>query len=304
MFILGSFTLGAAPGHYLTPFTNIEGINSLQIQNALFDELFVTKDLTFTPLSSYPASWTQATVLHGKYEEGNLSIGNIDFAVNNTTDIVVKRREKGSFTWQNIFHKKIEDTADFEFSFYDRYARSGTAYEYGMSQIYGNIEGNVVISEAFSQFDGYFLMEKEQLFHLMLNLTMERQKNAPRAYLAGLNKKYPSTVITSKANYYTGSASAVLFEYQPELCGFCTEDAWAYRDQFMEFLTNGKPKVMKSFTGQIYLINVDNGPADSSSDHWNLPGTSFSWIQVGDASSTDDLAQNGLLDLDYEWWSV
>lgn len=304
MLVLGYFTLGAPPSHYQTPFTDVEGIHSLQVQNAVFDEIFVSKDLTIGPGDSYPDSWTQATVLHGKYEHGNLSIGNIEFAVNNTTDIVVKRREKGDFSWQNIFHKKIVQTTDFEFSFYDRYARSGASYEYGMSQVFGNIEGNIVIAEAFSQFDGCFLLEKDQLFHLILNLTIDRQKNAPRAYLTGLNKTYPGTVITSKANYYTGSAAATLLEYQPESCGFDAQDAWAYRDRFMEFLTNGKPKIMKTFTGQIYLISVDNGPSESTSDHWNLPGTSFSWIQVGDASSMDDLAQNGLLDLDYEWWSV
>lgn len=301
MMLLGYNSVLGGSNSYLVPRTNVNYINSMKLENAVYDRILVTQDLDYRPESpSY--EWDQATILYGTFEQGNLAIGNIEFAINNTTDILVKRRKKGTFSWQIIYHKRIEKSSDFEFSFFDRYASSGITYEYGLVQVLGNIEGNLIITECNSEFDGCYILDKEQSFHLILNFKLDRQKNAPRSYVTGLNKKYPNIIQTSQANYYTGSVNATVVEYLSEQCSLDMEHAVEYRDLFMEFLTNGTAKILKTAAGQCYLISIVDTPSESSTEHWNLPSTSFSWIQVGSVDNLKDMATSQLLSIDTKWW--
>lgn len=303
MIFLGECAFGEEDCYSLPPvFPN--ALESVIITDGIIDELFVTKDLNFNPLNDYPSEWNQTHVLHGSYQNGNLSAGNIEFAVNNTTDILIKRRVKGTFTWQTVYQKEINTSSDFSFHFYDRYARSGVTYEYGISQICGGVEGDTIIVECRSEFDGCYLMEKEQLFHLFLDLKLDRQRNAPRAFVTGLNKRYPDTILTSRSNYYSGSATATIIGFQDETCELDTINASDYRDEFMSFLTDGMPKLMKTFDGKCYIVNIDSVPAETSSGNWNLPSTSFNFVQVGSTENIKDLVLNGLLDLDQKWWGI
>lgn len=303
MIFLGECAFGEEDCYSVPPvFPN--ALDSVVIKNGIFDELFVTKDINFKPLSAYPGNWDQTHVLHGTFHNGVLSAGNIDFAVNNTTDILIKRREKGTFNWQTIYQKEINSSYDFNFIFYDRYARSGITYQYGISQICGGVEGDTIIVECHSEFDGYYLVEKDQLFHLFLDLKLDRQRNTPRSFVTGLNKRFPDTILTSRSDYYSGSATATIMEFQTGTCDLDTKNASDYRDKFMDFLSDGMPKLLKTFDGKSYIINIDSVPSESTTGHWNLPSTSFNFVQVGSTENIKELVLNGLLDLDQKWWSV
>ena len=300
MFIIGCTAL-CGTDSCIVPHTQVDGIHSIRLQNAVYDEMMMTRNLEYSD-SGYPDEWDRDTMLHGTYENGDYNVGNMLYSVKNTSDILIKRREKGSLIWMPIFHKEIHEAKDFDFSFYDYHARSGVTYEYGLSQVLQNIESNLIMAQCFSEFDGCYLAGRTRSYPLLLNLKIDRQKSVPRTYIQGLNKKYPNTIMTSQANYYTGSASATLLRYDPVSCSFDADGASAYRDEFMEFLTDGSAKILKTFSGQCLLINTEDSPSESSSEHWNLPSTSFNWVQVGSTESIKDMVMNGLLDIDPQWW--
>ena len=54
-------------------------------------------------------------MLHAKMN-GTTYAGNADFSVNNTTNILVKRRKKGEFKWFTLFDIPANKASDYEFT--------------------------------------------------------------------------------------------------------------------------------------------------------------------------------------------
>ena len=72
----------------------------------------------------------------------------------------------------------------------------------------------------------------------------------------------------------------------------------------MDFLTDGRPKILKVSDGRMWLINVDGGSvSDNEGDHWLHRMTSFNWFESGDCLNECDLYDADLIDIDSEYWS-
>lgn len=281
------------------------GLNNLKVSNGIFKEILISNDILILPDNSYPEGWNTKMVLHAIFRNGELDAGNSAFNTKNTTDILIKRREKGSFNWMTIYHKDINRASDFNISVFDNYARNGAEYEYALVQIIAHsIEGEYVISESSSSFEGYYLIDKDNIFNLLLDLKLNREMNSPRAFITGLNKQYPTVIKNTKARYLSGDVTVSMMNIN-NMCLPDEKNAWKYRDDFLEFLLNGQPKFFKTFDNKCYaIIDIQDVPSESDSGYWNLPSTSFSFVQIGSAYSENDLVVNGLLDLDSEWWSI
>ena len=77
------------------------------------------------------------------------------------------------------------------------------------------------------------------------------------------------------------------------------DNGWKYREDINDFLTDGKPKILKNFEGKIWIIYILEDTIDETQkDHYQNVVTSFDWNEAGDANNTADLYYNGFIDGD------
>lgn len=281
--------------------TSIGTIESIKIQNGIYKELFATKNLALAITDPIAVEWDFDTIIHAIYSNGTLEGGNVEFGISNTTDLLLKCREKGTFEWTTIYHKEINNKEDFSLVNYYRYARAGVPYEYALVPVNNGTEYNYNIVECTNTFEGMFLCEKDGLFQCFLDFKLDRQRNKPSITINTLNRKMPIYIANATTKYDSGSVSATMLKYVD--CELDEKNAWKYRDEFLDFLCDGNAKVMKTFDGKLYIVQIIGEPSEPQGDYWNAPTTSFNWVQVGEITNKE-LYEQGLLDISSEWWSL
>ena len=282
-------------------------INDVTISGAIFDALRIDTEIT----SDFDISeeWTETTKLLALFD-GNLYSGNVDLSVKNTSDLIVKRRKYGEFSWFNMFDIPVESADSFNFNIIDRYANACTQYQYAVVPIINGLEGeynfgrNELTDEELNkfEFDGIVILDRDTEYSTFLNLEMEFQKNQGSNYIVPLNSKYPYIVNNDLNNYYSGSISAAFLKF--ENCEYQKLDSVQYREDFLNFLINDNFKILKIYDGRSYMIEIVDTPTDSNSEHPELHIISFNFVEVGDPLSNEDMYLNGFLDISEAWWNT
>ena len=54
----------------------------------------------------------------------------------------------------------------------------------------------------------------------------------------------------------------------------------------MHFLTNGQPKILKSFDGRIWMVDITGDPTATVQNHPDQVSISFNFTEIGDTYST------------------
>lgn len=282
-------------------------INDVTISGAVFDTLRLDSEIT----NNFDISeeWTETTRLLALFE-GSLYSGNVDLSVKNTSDLIVKRRKYGEFSWFNMFDIPVEDADSFNFNIIDRYANAHTQYQYAVVPVINGLEGeynfgrNELTDEDFIEcdFDGIVILDRDTEYSTFLNLEMEFQKNQGSNYIVPLNSKYPYIVNNDATNYYSGSISAAFLKF--ENCEYQKLDSVQYREDFLNFLINDNFKILKIYDGRSYMIEIVDTPTDSNTEHPELHIISFNFVEVGDPLSNEDMYLNGFLDISEAWWNT
>lgn len=291
----------------------LEQINFILLTNAIYDEMYIThiaadgsNDRKFVEGKTHiPNSWDFETVAHAKFS-GNLHAGNVNYYAEEVDSMRIKRRHKSSYEWQVLFDIPINNSKDFRFEVFDRYARSNADYEYCLVPVIHGIEGgddkigNVVVTEVCSEFDELFLIEKEDGYHTGFNINSQLEKNHPTIVVQTLGRKHPYVFGNGQANYYSGSLSAVWVELDRAngACHFDFENSWKYRHRLMEFLCNGNPKMLKMPDGRMWLVAIVNTPTETAELHELAPTIEFNWVEIANGDKGAALYENGLIDTD------
>lgn len=281
-------TLDATP-------TDVSDVSKITLQNGIYDDLFLSKNRL-----AQNTDWDFNTLLHAMFE-GNLFAGNVDFTSNQVSMIRVKRREKGTYDWTTLFEVPIKTEQDFIFERFDKYAKSNTDYEYALVPITNNVEGNLNIGTVRSEFDGLFITEKEQSFYAYLDISFNVQKNRSTSVVETLGSKYPFVISNGESNYCSGSISATFAPIDETSCNFLWNDNAKYHNALLNFLSNGKPKIIKLNDGQIWLASITGNIQSDPDGHPQKIKTSFNFTEIGDCDSIEDLYNNNFIDIFYEW---
>ena len=71
------------------------------------------------------------------------------------------------------------------------------------------------------------------------------------------------------------------------------------KDILKDYLTNRKAKILKDWSGNIWLCIIVNSPQVSyrSGSGMGIPQVSFDWVEIGQADSQQDLYANGILNI-------
>jgi len=294
MFLGMSASLSGQTSACLMP-TAVNNIISIKLSNGIFNDLFVTED---TSSADVPIStvWDYSTLLHAKFD-GNLLGGNVDFTLASVDHILTKVREYGSHEWINIFSNKVTDRDSLHFENFYKFCKARTIYQFALVPVMaGGIEGNYNVNTIKSEFEGLYILEKNDGYYTDLdNKISNRQRNKPYSIVETLNNKYPYATYPSKSCYDSYSISGGFYKLDEDIPN--PEDSYVYRDQLMDFLSDGLPKVIKDYTGRVKLVAVKTDSIkESDTQYVEKFDTSFNVFEVGDMNKQEDLITNGLID--------
>ena len=169
------------------------------------------------------------------------------------------------------------------------------------------IENSYVLKEVYSQFDGFFVVDQNNSYGTFFNLDGgDTQRNAAGEATVLLNNRYAKVIKNNISNYDTGTASGVflkMYHSGENSCNIDVDDSYEIRMDVMDFLMNGKPKILKWNDGRIWLIAVTGSPTDSQEQEGtNLRKISFQFAEIGNWNDPKTLYLNGLNDVPPEWW--
>ena len=107
--------------------------------------------------------------------------------------------------------------------------------------------------------------------------------------------------ITSANEYVIASnGEFFLFLNEEETIGTLSrEDIVARRKQIEAFMTNKKPKILKDWNGNIWLIMITGNISLEWTNEWGMGLVTFNvpWTEIGQPDNQNDLENCGMIDL-------
>lgn len=272
-------------------------VAKIDLTHSIVDEMYVTGDIISEFDGTVPGDWTMNTHLHAAFN-GNAMAGNVTYTEKVVQKVKLKKRIHGEFTWKTFKEIDIGSKEDFNVDFYDYYNPANTDIDYAYVAVIGGAETNTVSATVHSAFDSYFLCEKELCYPMILDASMQLTLNRQAATVQPMNRKYPITVINGAVNYYSGSLTATLIERKKD--GFDVDSGWAYRNRIDEFLSNGKPKILRDFEGNRWMVQIIDQIQRNANGHYQNVSQTFQWVECGDAGLVGDLYDNGFIDTEID----
>lgn len=294
--LLGTGFSGTDVALFPTPVSNAS-INRIELKNMILDELYATKDVLVKFNWEIPKDWYYNTILHGLYQN-NVYAGNVSYSESIVQKIKIKRRYKGEFDWKTLYEKEIHNNDDFAIEFYDYFNPSKSDVEYAYVAVIGGADSNAISTSVRSEFQCYFLCDKERSYPLLLDVKNEVELNRQTSVITTLGSKYPYVIANGMSKYYSGTLTATFIELKD--CEFDVENGWSYRNKIDDYLSNGKAKILKTMEGDIYMINIIDNIQRSSNNSYEDVTHTINWVECGDPQSVGDLYDNGFIDTDVD----
>lgn len=272
-------------------------ISTLKLSNLIADELYATKKVLVKFDWQIPDSWDFNTHLHAKFN-GSTHAGNVEYSQQIVSAIKIKKRYVGDFDWITIYEKQIEKNENFNVEFLDYYEPAGRDIEYAYTAVIGGIDMAPVSSTIHSDFSSYFICGRNgEAYPMIVGMDNAVTYNRQSQVIVAPGRKYPYVINNGISQYYSGTINVTFIEMD-EHCQLDAENGWQYRNHLDKFLTNGEPKILKSFEGDMWMVNVVNSLPRSNSGHPQLVSHQIEWVECGDPTSTGDLYDNGFINTD------
>ena len=272
----------------------IDSINEIEIAHIVADELYVSNN-TIYDMNSIPQNWDFDTVLHALFN-GNLAAGNLEYIVSELTALRLKRREVGTYDWLTLAEFPINSVEDAAITYIDRYVEAGKNVEYMIVGVTNNVEGSFSIGSVNSEFDGVVVAEKDIAYRAFFYDYVPTERNHTTSVITTLNGRYPYVIKNAETNYTSGNIHGAFLPMIGCEVNIDNIEGTRHREEFTDFLTNGKPKVIKLDDGRSFIVNIVDNVRHSA----DMPilYTDFSFVETGDVNNTADLYYADLIDVD------
>lgn len=227
-----------------------------------------------------------------------LSVSMVPDMLSNYDTVRIKRREVGKYDWTTIYEQDVKNLfGTVSFVYYDKYARGRKMkYQYAAVPVVDGIEQLSSSTHVVSDFEGAWLMDKDTSYYIGLEPKVTGvTRNQDAAIETTLGSKYPIVFYGSEANYYSGNFSGVIIKWEQSSDLFDFDSSVDYRETFINWLTNKKPKVLKMYDGRAWLMNVNGNISYSDDEHPDKVEISFDFIETGDLNDGNDLKNAGLV---------
>lgn len=308
MFICGNNFVGGELACALTP-VGIENINYVELKNGIYDDLYITKAADFELNNECPKEWDFDTVLWAKFS-GSTNAGNVDWNLESTSHLILKSRTEGNFQWKTIAVKEVNSTEDFVINYPDYFVASGQDVEYALVPVLYGLEGNYASTKVNSKFRKMFLIEGNTVWGTEITTDFcDTTRNIPSSNVELLHSKYPVFVRNTIASYDTGSCKGSFVPLADEEACELAYDSKndykriKYQREFMDYISDGIPKILKLPDGRLWLVQITPNPADTANQTYNDREISWSWVEIGDVNSEEDLYYLGFSTIESEWWN-
>lgn len=306
--------LSGSDSYSLTP-TNLDKIKTIKMYDGMYDDLYITRNVEDVETLDIPEAWTDDTIFHAKFR-GVTQAGNFGTDMDYVSDILIKRRIKGTNEWTTIATSSLlennqliaegKQPSDFNFGDDDYFVRSGKEYEYAIVSYANGLEGNYDIRDVKCDFNCISVCEKDKVYSTIAEVgACDTTRNGNGSTQELLNRRYPVRYEYGESNYDTIDVSGLWVDLI-NCCELDFENNIDYMYAFKDFLMDGKAKILKHPDGRIWLIGVnkESGIKDSQEDDVEEKRIiSFSATEIGDYNSEKDLYDNGLSDVSREFWS-
>lgn len=211
--------------------------------------------------------------------------------------IRIKRKKDTEFDWITLKEIKINKVSDLNFIYLDSYASARETYNYALVPVYGQEEGNYITNSIYSNFNGLFVVDKEnsiQLFKEWEN-TAKQQVQKIGQFLP-FGEQYPTIIKNGKLNYKQGSVKA--FTSISNLPHVDIDLERKHLEVINAFFSNGNAKIMKDSNGNTYLIMIEDDISQSDIKAMGnaLSYIQFNWVEIGNVNNQRDLYNNNLID--------
>lgn len=226
--------------------------------------------------------------------------------------LVLKRKILDEFLFTSVYTKEISTTADLTFEYTDPYCRNGYTYQYKVE--YRNSNDTIVDTQTFnvdSKFDVLVICDSDETWYTPLNVSaINFSTIKPYTINTPIFSAKPSYYCYTAINYEEGTCTGIFLNMTgPEdQIVFDTSHNWKYRKTFKNWLTLGNAKIIKSVSGEMWLVGIktDNISDTSLFSDAEIEGArqlEFGWIEIGDVESEADLYENGFIDVPSDYWS-
>lgn len=226
--------------------SSINNITSIQLTNAIYDHFNVTRNTNTENITTIPTAWDYDTIMDADFE-GNLSAGNVDFLIEQISAIKIKRRVQGEFNWTTLSVIPVNTVDDLVFSFNDNLNQYGIQYDYAFVPIVEDVEGEYIINTIFSQFNGVFIGDAENIYKFLYEVEYNNNaRNQQVGVFQVLGKQYPVLIANGSLSYESGSVTATILNDDFQETGVIDRIAITQqKDALKDFLTNKKAKILK-----------------------------------------------------------
>lgn len=282
----------------------LDNINYIKIENGVYDNIYATHiNANVKQPNNFvvPEKWDVETYFHAKFN-GDLYSGNSDFGVENTTNLIIKRRELGTFKWFPIIDRTVSSSADFNFNEYDIYPASGITYEYAAVPIVNGVEGTYSVAQCDVDFKELIIIDKDETYSTLYDIEISQDKNNTSSIVVPYGSKYPIYVANALNDYYTGNISATFLNMDCKNTEPSIKDVIRFRRDVLNFLNNRKVKYIKDPFGRCWIASIGTAISDEDNGHPYAHKISFDITEVGDTESNEDMNKFGFLTIGEEWW--
>lgn len=281
----------------LDPLSTDLVMTNTRISNAIFDHLNITKDVLKDFGVTFP-SWDFDTILDCDFN-GNINGGNVDFILDQIKSIRIKRRKTGEFNWVTLKEIPINSLDSLKFIERDNLSPSGYEFDYSIVPVMSDdTEGDANITSILTKFDGVFICDTNTIMKLYSKITMNRTSMQSVGELQPIGSRYPILMHNSDVDYEKGTIGGTVLS--SDFLDTKKVDPISIVDNtkgLISFLKNKKPKMIKDWNGNIWLVMITGNPTINTTASTGVNDISFEWTERGQYDNQSDLYINNFTEI-------
>lgn len=271
---------------------------STLLMNADFDQIRSDAAIENRPLSFEKRDWSTITILQSDFENSSLDAGSLTTSFEDITHIALKRKRYDDLSWTTIERIKMDDLGGDIYSYIDRLADPAERYEYAVVPCSDTEEFDYYIQDIQTEMNTSYIYDKNIRYELYYNFEFgDFTYNMPNETIETMGRKYPIVVYNSSLTYAEGSLRCFLYTGEDDNIDYVREKK--LRREIMSFLTDRRPKAVKSFDGTNMMIAIVNTPTLSPFERGTYQ-LSLDFVEIGDMNNQYDLYTNDFIDVPTE----
>ena len=269
---------------------------SVQLENALVDDIYVTLNTAVSTTTVKPTSWASQDILNADFQntlEGGSISGNGQYI----TSVAIQNRNTNGLIWDTVTTIPYVQGTSILFQYSDKYVQNGENYEYTLVPYINSVQGIVAPNSVYitANFDATFLTDKNNNYMLMYDIKQgDITYNQNSKIFEPLDAQYP-IIQYGSLNYRTGKISATLLSDTSlnSSTGFVINSEVVLRQNLIAFLTNRQAKLLRNRFGENILVTIVNKPSISFATSQPIATVNFEFIELNNINSST-LSQYGL----------